>query len=227
MLIPPIKKYHPWSCIILGLSLFLASSCIDRDFRNLSDPVVLDQDISVPLGPVTFRLDTPSVSDSSSQPGRYGLYYYNGLPYPNNSVYFRLTNVFNFDLNDKNGKSDFIRSLSMVVTVKNFFPADAYVQVYLIDGGRADFLFESGETLLKHGITNASGDVVASTDTVLTIPFEGNKLALLKQTKSLYYSCKVSTMINGQPAIRFSDKDYLQISIGMRMKLEINAQESN
>jgi hypothetical protein len=227
MLISPIKKDHLWSCIILGLSLFLASSCIDRDFRNMSDPVVVDQDVSVPLGPVTFKLDPPLVSDTSSQPGRYGLYYYSGFPYPNNSVYFHLTNVFNFDLNDKNGKSDFIKSLSMVVTVKNFFPSSAYVQVYLIDGSRADFLFQSGETLLKQGITDANGDVIASTDTMLTIPFEDNKLTLLKQTKSLYYSCKVSTMINGQPAIRFSDKDYLQISIGMRMKLEINAQESN
>ena len=203
------------------LPLVLISSCIKENIGNVSDNVMINQSFSVPLGLREVTLGAPSI-DTSSIPGSNGSYYYDGRIYPNDSLYFTKTYNIDFNLQDKRARQEWIKRLMFHLLIENSFPTQVYSQIYIYNASRVptDSVFANGPVLVNAASVNSQGEIEQS-DKLFDVPFEGDRLAMLKQTALLVYRGTILT----QNGIRLSSKNEVKINIAIQVEVGYNLKD--
>jgi hypothetical protein len=217
------KSYYQF---LIGSTLFLLllmSSCIKENIGNVSDNVMINQSFSVPLGLREVTLDAPPIIDTSIIPGSYGSYYYDGRIYPNDSLYFTKTYDIDFNLQDKRARQDWIKRLMFHLLIENSFPTQVYSQIYIYNASRVptDSVFANGPVLVNAASVNSQGEIEQSSDKLFDVPFEGDRLTMLKQTTLLVYKGTILT----QNGIRLSSKNEIKINIAIQVEVGYNLKD--
>lgn len=197
-------------------------SCVKNDIQSLSNNIVMSQSFSVPLGSKTLSVQAPSVYDTSSTPGIYGTFYYNGLPYPLNATTFPpIYDTVNLNIAGK-AQSSWIQRLTFSIVCENGYPANATLQVNLLNagGGYLDQVFGNNPLLIEAATTDANGNVVSPTEKITQVVYEGTRLELLKQTRVLQYEVVISA--SSAHTIRITDADKFKVTMGARIELLYN-----
>jgi hypothetical protein len=205
----------------------LFTSCIREDISNLSDNLLINQSFSIPFGTRDLKVDAPPVLDTSSIPGIYGSFYYNNRVYPNNFPYFTSTYELDFNLRDNKAREEWIKRIVFHFLGENTFPCKVYIQVYTYGNGiLLDSVFQTGPVSLDPAVTNAQGDILQSTATLFDVPFEGNRLALLKQVTNLSYLGKVINSGGKTSIIHLSNKSKVSVNIAFQVELQYNLKDA-
>lgn len=201
------------------------TSCIKNEVQTLSDNVMMKQSFSIPLGTKELHMDAPSVYDTSSVPGAYGKFYYNGLPYAANSPNFPpLYDTVNLNLTNKT-QVNWITRITFSIVSENSFPSQDSLQVNLLDanGVFLDEAFGNKAVFIDSPPTDANGNVISPTTNITEVVYEGARLDLLKQTKIMQYKVLVSA--NPQKILRLSDANNFKVTIGARIELLYNIKD--
>ncbi len=95
---------------------------------------------------------------------------------------------------------------NIIINARNSYPFEAVLQAYLLDENKlvVDSLFQIGNNTIPKGITNAQNVVTQSTFQKLYIPFDTQKLANFKKSKSLLLKAKLNMPPN-PPDIKILD----------------------
>ena len=183
-----LQQYLFYCTLVL---IIILTSCIKEDISNLNKNVLINQSFSVPFGPSDLKIYVPSVIDTSSVPGRYGSFYYNGNIYPNNMLYFMINYNINFTLSDKSASEKWIKRVIFHLLGVNSFPTQMYLQVYIYNQrSLLDSVFVNGQVTFEPAMVNAQGDIEQTTSALIDVPFEDARLTMLKQATDLVYQGK-------------------------------------
>jgi hypothetical protein len=151
---------------------------------------------------------------SSPNPGPYGTFYYNGLPYPIYNPVFTLSDTLNFNLS-ANPNTNRIKRITLNIFTKNAYFINASLQIYQIDGS-----VKIVDTFFKPDKFSTNGQSKNST----TIVYEGARLDTLKLTKTLKYEIGISAT---STVVRLTDENKFRVTIGARAELEYNIKDLN
>ena len=207
--------------------IIILTSCVKEDISNLNKNVLINQSFSVPFGPSDLKIYVPSVIDTSSVPGRYGSFYYNGNIYPNNMLYFTINYDINFTLSDKNASEKWIKRVVFHLLGVNSFPTQMYLQVYIYNQrSLLDSVFVNGQVILEPAVVNAQGDIEQTTSALIDVPFEGARLTMLKQATDLVYQGKFLSTGGKYKPMRLSDNNNLLINIALQVELQYNLNDA-
>ena len=215
--------------ITLFLCTLMLLSCVKTELQNISENTTLVQDFSVPLIAKELAIHAPSPSDTSSVPGPYGSFFYNGLPYPNNDHAFIL-NPFpfvGFNLDDSKGRASMITYLKFHILIENNFPTNIYTQVLLYNSNYTyyDSLFVSGPLEVEAATVDGNGLVLKPGVKLVDIPFEGKKLDQLKTVNFLLIPSSIMTQNADKTPVKLTDKSTIKVNIATHIQLDYNIKD--
>jgi len=220
------KTFYTYIGYLLLITLWL-SSCVNDEINNLPKNILLQQSFSIPLGAKEENIIAPPLSDTSSRPGTYGTFYYNGLPYPNNLLVFPpISDTVNLNLSSKTNIS-WVKKVTFSILTENSYPGQVSLQLYLVNasGNLLDQVFGNTAQTTPEASVNSNGEMLNPAHKVSEAIYEGSRLELLKQTRYLKYQTIVFT--NLFSPMKLSEKTKFKVTIGARVELEYNAKDLN
>lgn len=140
------------------------------------------------------------------------------IPLKFNANAFYLQSEAPIDLSNVNQLNN-VNYGNIIINSRNGYPFEAVLQAYLLDENKTiiDSLFVPGNNIIPKGITDAQNLVTASTFQKLYIPFDANKLASFKKSKSILLKAKLNMPPN-PPEITILDS----YEIDVDMILDVN-----
>jgi hypothetical protein len=104
----------------------------------------------------------------------------------------------------------------------NGFPMDINVQAYFVDSlyKKLDSLIIPNQLIVKSGVLNAAGMVIASTPNTYNTTLTPQRLANLKTTKYMLIKSVEATTNNGSTNVKIYSTYRLDVKIGMQVKLK-------
>lgn len=221
----PLKKSINPSAIYLYLVVVLGlSSCAKDQLNDISGDVVLKQSLSMSLGSKDMSISAPMVADTSSVPGSFGSYYYNGLPYSCQKPIFEpIYEEVPFNLTE-NQKSESIKKITFQVAVENNYPSGAVLEIYVIDGdGKVlDQVFGKSGMTYTEAQTDSKGNVTIPAKKITAIVYEGDRLKVLMTAKYLIYQTTIQEIFF-EKTVRLSDANKFKVDIGVQAEIERKA----
>jgi hypothetical protein len=216
------------TCYILAFCLLALSGCVKDEMNELSGNIIMKQNMDLPLGSKIMSIAAPSTQDTSSVPGSFGKYFYNGLPYSCKIPTFKpIYEEVDLNLTAKT-KPDWIKHLTFNIDVENDYPCIGVLVIYLVDenGEILDKVFGNQGALITEAKTDTKGNVLQSSKKVIEVVYEGSRLDLLKQTKTLIYQATIQSLFFTSPG-RLSDANKFKVTIGAKADLEYNTKDIN
>lgn len=221
-------KFIYLSIAFLLFNSVIIQSCIDEDLSNISDNVLVRQELSLPMGPRSIKLKDFLLRDTSNVPGTFGSFYYNGYKYPLSIATFFARDYVNFNLSSSSSKVEWIKRLILRIAIENSFPTSAKVQFYLNQNSVVtDSVFLNGPVNIYAASVKPDGTLIDKSVQVYDIPFEGDRLTRLKQSELLISSAWIDMQNPQVYPIRLSAQTYIQLNLAAQMLLEYNINDVN
>jgi hypothetical protein len=180
----------------------------------------MKQTFSIPLGEKPLQIDAPTIIDNNSK------FFYNGKPYKVVATNFRKEELLEFEM-DSISKNDIIQGADFKIRLQNSYPANAFLQVYLLNTAKQviDSFFVDGLQKISAGEVDilAEPDVISTT--VLDASFHGDRLTHLKDAKHLNYVFYLEPRREDGAPLKFTSKSDMKINLAMRLYLQYNLNE--
>jgi hypothetical protein len=108
------------------------------------------------------------------------------------------------------------------IYTSNGFPMDVNVQAYFVDSlyKKLDSLIIPNQLILKSGVLNAAGMVIAPTVNIYNTTLTPQRLANLKTTKYMLIKSVEATTNNGTTNVKIYSTYKIDVKIGMEVKLK-------
>jgi hypothetical protein len=118
------------------------------------------------------------------------------------------------------GIDDIMEGIVKVKTI-NELPLDAAVQLYFVDGtGEVlDSLFTT-PSIIEGAQVDADGFTQDNAEVIMEVPIIQGKIDRINQAEYLLVRAEMQTTNQGSVPVKFSGTDKLQVSIGLRAKVE-------
>ena len=180
----------------------------------------MKQTFSIPLGEKPLKIDAPTIIDNSSK------FFYNGKPYRIVTTNFRKEEMLNFEM-DSITKNDIIQGVDFKIRIKNSYPANAFLQVYLLNSTKQviDSFFIDGLQKISAGEVDILAEPDLISTTILDAGFHDARLANLRSTKYLNYVFYLETRREDGAPLKFTSKSDIKINLAMRLYLQYNLNE--
>lgn len=197
-------------------TILLIAGCVKTD--EVDDN--MKQTFSIPLGEKSLKIDAPTIIDNSST------FFYNGKPYRIIGTNFRKDDDLDFEM-DSITENDIIQGVDFKIRLQNSYPANAFLQVYLLNAAKqvTDSFFVKGLEKIPAGEVNALSEPDIITTTVLDAQFHGERLTRLLSTKFLHYVFYLETKRQDGAPLKFTSKSDMKINLAMRLYLQYNLNE--
>lgn len=180
----------------------------------------MKQSFSIPLGEKPLKIDAPTIIDNNSK------FFYNGKPYRIVTTNFRKEEMLNFEM-DSITKNDIIRGVDFKIRIKNSYPANAFLQVYLLNSTKQviDSFFVDGLQKISAGEVDILAEPDLISTTILDASFHDEKLTNLRNTKYLNYVFYLETKRQDGAPLKFTSKSDMKINLAIRLYLQYNINE--
>lgn len=201
----------------------LTTGCVDENFNDTLDKTHLKPEYSVPLGSSTYSISEEFSTPGSSTPGSLGLVYYNDMPYPINSMYYKHDDTLNFTFNLNSKWIDNAERISFHLYTESTLPTPVITQIYFLDINKSivDSIRATGSFQINGGKIDNEGHVTTPGISSFDFPLTRNQIN--KFTNIAYYFTRsyIQVARPGQDAVRFYETCQIVYHVGLRIKLNI------
>lgn len=180
----------------------------------------MKQTFSIPLGEKSLKIDAPTIIDNNSK------FFYNGKPYRVVGANFRKEEVFDFEM-DSISKNDIIEGVDFKIRLQNSYPANAFLQIYLLNSASLviDSFFTGGLKKISAGEVNVLAEPEIVSTTLLDADFHETRYANLQDAKFLKYVFYLEAKREDGAPLRFTNKSDIKVNLAMRLYLQYNLNE--
>ena len=141
-----------------------------------------------------------------------------------------LDDDFDFDFSDLDEDYDFIDSMLFKVNIKNGFPTDAYVQIYLIDSvdNIIDSLFEKEENrLFLAANVDKDEKVITPTDINFDINLNHERIDKIKESRNILFNVELSITNEELKTVKFFSSYEIYLKLGLRIAFHYDLSDQN
>lgn len=180
----------------------------------------MNQIFSIPLGEKALKIDAPTIIDNNSK------FFYNGKPYRIVGTNFRKEETLDFEM-DSISKNDIIQGVDFKIRLQNSYPANAFLQVYLLNTAKQviDSFFVDGLQKVSAGEVDILAEPDLISTTILDASFHDERLTNLMNAKFLNYVFYLETKREDGAPLKFTSKSDIKINLAMRLYLQYNLNE--
>lgn len=209
--------------IFILLLTGLAAGCVDEDFNDTLNKTHIKPEYSVPLGTSTYSIREEFNIPGSSTPGAQGLVYYNDMPYPINSIYYKHEDTLKFTFNLNSKWIENAERISFHLYTESTLPTPVITQIYFLDINRStiDSISTTGSFQINGGRIDNEGHV--TTPGISSFDFPLTRDQINQFTNIAYYFTRsyIQVAKPGQDAVRFYETSQIVYHVGLRIKLNI------
>lgn len=211
---------------IIFILLVLLPGCVDEDFQETFENTSVNPGYSLPVGWVVYNLNEDFNWVPPDTFGIYGTIYYENRPFPNIDTVFDKPDMNDLNLRISDDIRDNIENITFHLVIKNSFPTEVRSNIYLLgSGGNKIDSLSDNDLIIPAGETDANGLVYKESITIKDISFSGERIDKLQNVA--YYSSNsyIYTIKKGNKPVYFFRTSQLTISMGVRIKLKLNAKQ--
>lgn len=229
-------NWHPSFSLPIGSNDFEVDNFFDS-LPNVSDILdtlsTLPDSLSylpdslsgLPDSIIIHVLDSIGVLDSL---GFDSLYYNNELRYLLQEK-IPLKDDYDFDFDSINDDYDIIDSMLFKVNIKNGFPTDAYVQIYLIDSvdNIIDSLFSESLSFFQGAEIDKDEKVINPTNVNFDVNLSRERIDNLKNAKNVLFNVNLSIKSEDIETVKFFSSYEIYIKLGLRIAFHYDMSNSD
>lgn len=209
--------------IFILLLTGLIAGCVNEDFNDTLNKTHLKPEYSVPLGTSTYSIREEFSTPGSSTPGTQGLVYYNNMPYPINSIYYKHEDTLNFTFNLNSKWIDNAEHISFHLYTESTIPTPVITQIYFLDINKStiDSISTTGSFQINGGKIDNEGHVTTPGISSFDFPLTRDQINQFTNTAYYFTRSYIQVARPGQDAVRFYETSQIVYHVGLRIKLNI------
>ncbi len=209
--------------IFILLFAGLIAGCVNEDFNDTLDKTHLKPEYSIPLGTSTYSISEEFSSPGSSTPGSQGLVYYNDMPYPINSIYYKHDDTLKFTFNVNAKWIENAERISFHLYTESTLPTPVITQIYFLDINRSivDSISTPGPIQINGGRTDSEGLVTIPGISSFDFPLTRDQINQFTNIAYYFTRSYIQVARPGQDAVRFYETSQIVYHVGLRIKLNI------
>ena len=151
------------------------------------------------------------------------------LPFWGFSDHFTVIDTIEVPFNEAEDFADNIERGLLRINTLSHFPVDGILKLYFADSAYnvIDSVLTDGEFIIRSGVVNGDGKVIAATNTNNDIELDSARIHSLFESKYLLLASDITSTDDAGRNIKVYLEDNIRISIGLRVKLRAKPSDIN